>query len=258
MTMVEQAQQTISDVAQRAKRVMRQRPDKRHTNVGEDERVLSVAAGTLIATLGLSRMSWPGLLVAGLGGALVYRGLSGQCPVYSALEVDTSQTAAESGVRVAQSFTIDKPREELYRYWRNFENLPTIMSHLKKVEVKEGDRSRWVAKAPAIVGGEVEWEAEITEDVENERIAWRSLPGSDVDNVGSVAFEESPRGTIVRVELCYITPAGSVGRWVAKLLGQSPERQVREDLRKFKRIMETGEALTVEGQPRGTCFALQR
>lgn len=229
-------------------------------NVGETERFTSLASGAVVALFGLARRDPLGLVLAGVGGALLYRGATGNCPLYRAMDIDTTETEesrraalASRGVRVTQAFTIDKPAEQLYQQWRNFENLPRIMSHLMSVQVLDEKRSRWIAKAPSIAGGQVEWDAEITEDVPNERIAWRSLEGADVDNTGSVRFESSPRGTIVRVNLRYLAPAGRFGNWIAKLFGENPDTQIREDLRNFKRSMEIGEPLTILGQSHGTC-----
>src|SRR5262249_43303222 len=130
-------------------------------------------------------------------------------------------------------------------------NLPRFMKHLESVQVKGERRSRWMAKAPA--GTRVEWDAEITEDRPNELIAWRSLEGADVDNSGSVRFERAPcgRGAVVRVEMRYSPPAGVIGAGVAKLFGEDPEWQVKDDLRRFKQVMEAGEIITTEGQPAG-------
>jgi uncharacterized membrane protein len=154
-------------------------------------------------------------------------------------------------IHVAQSVTINRSPEELYRYWRDFQNLPRIMKHIESARETEGGHSHWVAKAPA--GRTVEWDAKITEDRPNELIAWRSLEGSDVDQVGYVRFERAPggRGSIVKVEMRYRPPAGVVGATVAKLLGKAPGRQIKDDLRRFKQIMEAGEIITTEGQPAG-------
>jgi uncharacterized membrane protein len=126
------------------------------------------------------------------------------------------------------------------------------MQHLEGVRA-EGSRSHWVACGP--LGHRVEWDAEIITDSVNELIGWRSLPGSEVDTAGSVHFRELPegRGTEVRVSLKYDPPAGKLGAAVARLFGASPQSQVREDLRRFKQFMETGEIPTTAGQPRGTC-----
>jgi len=158
---------------------------------------------------------------------------------------------SNGAIRVAQSVTINRSPEEIYRFWRDLQNLPRFMKHLESVRWIEGGRSRWAAKAPA--GTTVEWDAEITEDRPNELIAWRSLEGSDVDNVGSVRFQRAPggRGSIVKVEMRYRPPAGVVGATVAKLLGKDPGGQIKDDLRRFKQIIEVGEIITTEGQPAG-------
>jgi uncharacterized membrane protein len=157
----------------------------------------------------------------------------------------------DGAIRVAQSVTINRSPEELYRFWRDFQNLPRFMKHLESVWERGDGRSHWAAKA--LTGTTVEWDAEITEDRPNELIAWRSLEGSDVDSVGSVRFERAPggRGSIVKVEMRYSPPAGVVGATLAKLLGKDPGRQIKEDLRRFKQIMEAGEIITTEGQTAG-------
>jgi uncharacterized membrane protein len=206
----------------------------------------------------------PGLLVAAVGGALVHRGATGHCHAYDALNIDTtasdSKERSTQGIHVVRTTLIGKSPEELYKHWRDFENLPNIMSHLESVEILDEDRSHWTATAPAITGGTVEWDAEIIDDVPNERIAWQSLPDADVDNRGIVQFIRAPgnRGTMVRVELEYRPPAGRLGGWVAKLFGESPDQQIREDLRRFKRVMEVGEVPTIEGQPHGNCYGFGR
>jgi uncharacterized membrane protein len=218
-------------------------------NVGRSERTYSVAAGSLLALLGISRRSTPGLIMAALGGGLIYRGVTGHCQLYEALGIDKSHDGAkpedyfERGIHVEQVYTIAKSSQELYAFWRNFENLPKIMTHLELVRCQDGRRSHWVAKAPGIAGGKVEWDAEIINDEPNALIAWRSLPGADVDNAGSVRFVPAPgdRGTEVRVVIDYIPPAGRVGKWIARLFGEEPQQQIRDDLGNFKRKMETGE-----------------
>jgi uncharacterized membrane protein len=154
-------------------------------------------------------------------------------------------------IRIAQSVTINRSPEEIYRFWRDLQNLPRFMKHLESVQATGDKRSHWVAKAPA--GRTVEWDAEITEDRPNELIAWRSLEGADVDSVGYVRFERAPggRGAIVKVEMRYSPPAGRFGATVAKLLGVGPEWKIKDDLRRFKQLMEVGEIITTEGQPAG-------
>ncbi|HEX7087719.1 MAG TPA: SRPBCC family protein [Vicinamibacterales bacterium] len=161
--------------------------------------------------------------------------------VAQAMRREAAPVEAPVEVIVFHAVTINRPAAELYGFWRDLGNLPRFMRHLHSVAVLDERRSRWRAKAPA--GMKVTWEAEITEDVPNERIAWRSRPGSRIHNHGSVEFVPAPggRGTEVRVHLAYEPPAGRVGRLMAKLSGENPDWQVRDDLRRFKQLMETGE-----------------
>ena len=144
------------------------------------------------------------------------------------------------GVRVEESIVISRPRGDVYRFWRNLENLPRFMDHLEAVSVLDDSRSHWTAKGPA--GSRVEWDAEIHNEIPNELIAWRSLAGSEVDNAGSVHFMPTEIGdTEVRVVLRYDPPAGKLGATVARLFGEEPSRQVAEDLRRLKQVVEAGE-----------------
>ena len=152
------------------------------------------------------------------------------------------RAAMDAGVvRTKRSVTVGRPVEECYAFWRNFENLPQFMRHLESVTVTGPRTSHWRAKAPA--GKSVEWDAEVVEERENELIAWRSLPGADVYNAGTVRFMPAPggRGTEVRVELEYKPPLGKLGSKVAMLWREEPGQQVQDDLRHFKQVMEIGE-----------------
>jgi uncharacterized membrane protein len=150
-----------------------------------------------------------------------------------------------------KAITINRSREDLYRFWRHLEDLPRVMNHIRSVEPIDERRSHWVARGPA--GMNVEWDAEITEDRPNELIAWRSLEGAEVDNAGSVRLEPAPagRGTVVRVAMDYRPPAGRIGLNLAKILGESPEKQIETDLLHLKQLLETGEIATTAGQPAG-------
>jgi uncharacterized membrane protein len=156
-------------------------------------------------------------------------------------------SSSSRGIKVERVTTINKPIAEVYAFWRNFENLPRFMRHLESVESLGGNRSRWTARAPA--GTTVSWEAEILQDRPDEWIAWRSLPGAQVENSGSVRFSAAPgaRGTEIRVQLQYVPPAGALGRIIAKLFGEEPNQQVHEDLHRFKQLMETGEIPMSDG-----------
>ena len=150
---------------------------------------------------------------------------------------------ADHGIAVQQRVTVNRPPEEVYAFWRNFENLPRFMHHLEEVRVLDGRRSHWTARAPA--GTSVAWDAETTDDRPNELIAWRSVEGADVPNEGEVRFVRAAggRGTEVHVRLRYEPPAGKLGALVAKLFGEEPNQQVAGDLRRFKQVLETGEVV---------------
>lgn len=228
-------------------------------NVGTIERWVSSIAGGALTTLGVRRSGLLGAALAVTGGSLIWRGMTGHCATYQMLGVDrSSQSAAPTAnnIDVEKSVTINRSPEELYQFWRNFENLPQFMNHLESVTTIDTKRSHWVAKAPA--GTSVAWDAEIISEQENESIAWRSLPDADVPNSGAVRFVRGPqgRGTEVHVTIGYHPPAGALGAAVAKLFGEEPNQQVEEDLRRFKRLMETGEIATIEGQSRGQRSAL--
>jgi uncharacterized membrane protein len=236
-------------------------PAQQHVepNVGHSERAVSVAAGAILALLGLRRASLPGLLIAAVGGAMIHRGVTGHCYAYDALGIDTLHDGAaaptdeeitDAGIHVEQAFLINRSPEDLYNFWHNFENLPSIMTHLQSVKV-DGNRSTWTADAPTIAGGSVSWQAEISADEPNRRIAWKSVAGSSVDTLGEITFNKAPgdRGTEVHVSMKYVPPGGILGHWLATAFGLAPRRQMREDLRNFKRIMENGELPTTEGQP---------
>lgn len=168
------------------------------------------------------------------------------------------QLTGNRGIHAKSSCIINKSPDEVYRFWRNFENLPRFMKHLESVQDLGAGRSRWTAKAPA--GSTVSWEAEIVADVPGEVITWRSLQESDVDNAGAVRFERAPgnRGTIVRVNIEYKPFAGAVGAAVAKLFGEEPEQQFDDDLRRFKQVLEVGEVVVSDATLLGTGYFAQR
>jgi len=153
------------------------------------------------------------------------------------------------GIHVDESVTINRPVNEVYRFWRNFENLPQFMQHLESVAVREAGISHWVAKGPG--GRTVEWDARIINEVENKVIGWQSLEGSSIATAGSVHFDQTDRGTRVHVKLQYSPPAGKLGAAFAWLTGEEPRIQVRDDLRRFKSLLEAGEIPTVDGQSSG-------
>ena len=221
-------------------------------NVGNKERLVSLVGGSALALYGLRRGSKVGYTLAAAGLGLAARGATGHCGVYGAMKVNTAPPEPEATtVDVKAVITIGRPPEEIYRFWRNFENLPRFMDHLESVTVDEDGTSHWVAKAP--LGRSVSWDAEIMEEEPATHICWRSLPGSQIMNDGMVIFKQAPggRGTEVHVTLTYQPPAGQLGRAIALMTGEEPKMQIKNDLLRLKRLLETGEIATAEGQPHG-------
>jgi uncharacterized membrane protein len=218
-------------------------------NVGTLECIGSVAFGSALVAYGLSRRSTAGVGVAAAGTSLIVRGATGHCPVYSTLGVHTTAERTDTraalggdrGVRVHESIRLEKPLEDIYRFWRALGNLPQFMRHLVRVDDLGNGKSHWVAKGPG--GSTFEWDAEIINEVENKVIGWRSLPGSEIATAGSVNFDRARGGssTQVTVHLQYAPPAGRLGKLVAQVLGAEPSQTIREDLRRLKWILEAGE-----------------
>ena len=200
---------------------------------------LAAAAAAIVATVSKR--------ARGLRAAATFGGVA-------ALGVMARRRDGGRPAQTTQTITVNKPVAEVYRFWRDLDNLPRFMRHLQAVDVIDETRSHWTAEGPG--GAVLEWDAEIVEDVPNERIAWRSVGHPDVENRGAVFFEAAPggRGTEVRVEMSHRPPGGALVERVAKLVRQSPEQKVEDDLRAFKQVMETGEVLlsdasAVPGRP---------
>jgi uncharacterized membrane protein len=211
------------------------------------ERLGTIATAAALMAYGLTRRTLPGFCLAVAAVPVLYRGLAGDWPApLRSLprfgEDDTRVALAGSrGIHVRESIRIEKPVAEIYAFWRRFENLPRFMRNLERVTELGDDKSHWVAKGPA--GRSVAWDAEIINEVPNEVIGWRSLPGADVVTAGSVNFKPVRNGacTQVSVHLQYAPPAGKWGAFLAKSVGREPSQTIREDLRRLKQILETGE-----------------
>ncbi|HEX8615494.1 MAG TPA: SRPBCC family protein [Telluria sp.] len=163
-----------------------------------------------------------------------------------------SQPGSQQGSQqVRHSVSINRPPDECYRFWRDLARLPTFMQHLESVSIIDERRSHWCARGPA--GSRVEWDADITDDQPGQLLGWRSVPGADVDNAGTVRFipANGGRATVLQVQMSYHPPAGRAGAMVARLFGEEPSIQMRDDLRRFKQLIETGEIPTTRGQPTG-------
>ncbi len=197
-----------------------------------------ILVGGGLALFGLSRKSKAGTALAAAGSLIALSGARTQSQ-------QPRQYSAEA------SFAINCTPDVAYRFWHDYENLPRFMRHLESVKVTGNDQSEWVAAGP--MGAKIRWAAQTTEDRENERIAWQSLPGADLTNNGSVEFRPGAtgRGTIVKLKMQYQPPAGALGRAVATAVGKDPAFAAREALRRFKSLVETGEAPTTYGQPHG-------
>jgi uncharacterized membrane protein len=217
----------------------------RPMSLGYAQRWLALGAGAALLLVGASRRSASGALLAASSAPLLYRGVAGHWPNLGN-GVNTSghtKTALEGprGVHVRESIRLEVPLADVYRFWRRFENLPRFMTHLDRVSDRGDGKSHWVAAGPA--GLAVEWDAEIINEIENQVIAWRSFPGSDITSAGSVRFDavRAGRSTQVSVHLQYAPPAGKAGALFASLFGREPSQTIREDLRHFKQQLEAGE-----------------
>jgi uncharacterized membrane protein len=211
-----------------------------YINLGHGERLVSMLGGGLLALWGLRRDSL-GILLS--GGALIYRGIRGHCPVYERFGIDTAsaeETAALNGIRL--TLTVARPRQEVYAAWREFENLPRFMRHLESVTHVDGRRYHWVARALKDMPAS-EWDAEIVEDRKNELIAWQSLPGAGFRGAGWVSFRDMPSGagTEVHVVLLYGATGTAMDVPADYSIAPAVQQLIREDIFRFKRYMEEGE-----------------
>jgi uncharacterized membrane protein len=213
--------------------------------IGALERVAALTTATAVVAYGLSRRSLPGVCLAAAATPIAYRGLAGDWPRtrngHSPRAVTRAALGGKRGVHVRESVRLEKPIDEVYRFWRHLENLPRFTNYLDEVIDRGNGRSHWVAKGPA--GTRVEWDAEIINEEENKLIGWQSLPGGDVVTAGSVNFDTARNGrsTQVSVHFQYAPPAGRAGSLIAMVFGREPSQTVREDLRRLKQLLEAGE-----------------
>lgn len=221
------------------------KPQSSSESASDTERWASLIGGGAMVLMGLRQRSLRGVLTAVAGSGLIYQGATKQSTIKQAQEA----IGLNKPIKVEKTVTINKPAAELYSFWRNFENLPHFMKHLKSVTIIDARRSHWVATAP--LDASVEWDAEIIQERENELISWASVENADIDNSGFVRFKETPRGTEVKIVMEYEIPGGALTSAIAKLFGEEPEQQIGDDLRRFKQLMETGEIATTEGQSSG-------
>ena len=226
---------------------------ERNPNVSSFERGLSVAIGAWMLYRGLKKFPRSPIsnLVKAVGGAwLISRGRSGFCPVYDYFEVDGNKTTS---VNIRSTVIVNKPRNEVYAFWRRLENLPLFMRHLESVQEIDSRRSHWEAKIPNNLVT-IKWDAEIVKDEENSLLSWQSLPGSTIENAGKVEFRNAlgDRGTDLRIMITYRPPAGNLGTQVARLFNPMFEKIVKEDVTNFKQFIELKESLAVTEPERKT------
>ena len=220
-------------------------------STAELERWITIGSGALLLLYGVTKRTPAATCLAMASAPLLYRGLTGQWPAFlSGLKPNGDTKAAlggDRGIHVREAVRLEVPISDVYQYWRRLENLPRFMTYLDRVEQTGNGQSHWIAAGPA--GARVEWDAEIINEVPNQTIGWRSLPGSDVVTAGSVNFDavRNGRGTQVTVHLQYAPPAGSAGAFVAWLFGRAPSQTIREDLRRFKQLLEAGEIARASG-----------
>lgn len=223
-------------------------PAHQHVNVGDLERMLSLIGGGALLLYGLRRSLSHLMLMFG-GGALMYRGLTGYCPAYQAIGVSTVHPDTTPGILLEATITVNKPAAEVYGFWHQVDNHPRWMQHLDAVISLGDKRARWTARGPLPMP--ITWDADLIEARPHTLLAWRSLPGEVVDYMGTVRLRELPdgRGTEVQLRLEYAPPGGVAGVALAQLFKTLTVRQLKEDLRRFKQIIETGETPTMAHQP---------
>jgi len=190
----------------------------------------------------------------------IARALQSDAPLTAAVrQRDVAHAVAEErgwheATLVGRTITINRPRAELYAFWRDFRNLALFMENVERVTPGDDRRSHWVVRAPA--GRTVEWDSILTEEVENELLAWESAEGADIKNAGRIEFRDAPpgRGTQITATIVYEPLGGDLGKLVAKLFQKEPKIQARRELRRFKQLIETGEistAKTSDAAPQG-------
>lgn len=227
-------------------------------NVGKADRVVSAAVGAWAlmrlgqrrGMLGHRRGMLGKALIATAGAMLLTRAATGHSKVYQATGVSSAALHEGAGINVETAITVMRPREELYRFWRQLSNLADVMQHVVSVQEMADGTSHWVARGPG--DRLVEWDAKLLNDEPNEYLAWESLPGSDIEHAGSVHFTDAgDKGTEVHLKLRYVPRAMEIGFAAGKVLNKTVQAEVAQDLRRLKHTMETGVDISTAGQTSG-------
>ncbi len=228
--------------------ITRARKEKIEINVADIEHVAALLTGGILIASGYRRRGVGGTLMKMAGLGMLYRGQKGYAPVYRALGLHLAETPTgigrQNATAVAQ-IRIHRSPSDLYRIWRNFENLAVIMDHLISVHEVDDEVSEWVARAP--LGTVIKWKSKVINDIPDGLIAWETLEGSGIDHAGSVHFDAVGEGvTRVRIKVRYDPPADALGIWLGKQFHVDPQRQIERALFRFKEIMEVGRAIELE------------
>lgn len=214
-------------------------PDIMQQNWSPATRLISGVGGSLLTLYGLRRSGITKPLLSTAGLIITAR---------SVTNMDTRSllgVSGENAIKVRKAINIDAPIDEVYRFWRNFENFKLFMDHVKDITVQD-DISTWQVAGPA--GSTIEFQVHITRDIPNESIAWESLPGSQVQQAGFVHFDPNrDGGTRVTVQIDYLPPAGALGHAVAQLFGVDPRQAMNEDLIRLKSLLEQGKTSSTKG-----------
>ena len=210
--------------------------------MSQNERMVSVGVGAFLLSSGLNNLTRrpiKGLLRTLVGGYLVYRGVSGHCPAYSAVG-KTKGVSHTPAINIRTGLIVNKPKDEVYAFWRKLENLPLFMKHLGSVTEIDAKHSHWEAEIPGGIG-RIKWNAEIVKEEEGHLIGWQSIPNSTINNAGKVSFKEAlgGQGTELEVVISYHPPAGELGAGIARSLNPVLEKMIRQDIMNFKDYIET-------------------
>jgi len=209
-------------------------------NVSNAERALSMGLGVLLLLTGIRKIRkqpLQSLVRLGVGYGLLFRGASGVCPVYRKLEIDGTKADA---INIRTQLIVNKPKQEVYAFWRKLENLPRFMRHISSIKLIDEKRSHWEANIPQANPILIKWDAEIVKDEPEHLLSWQSLPGSMIDHAGKVEFHDAlgNRGTELKIALTYKPPAGNIGTGVSKLMNPLFEKMIKEDLLNMKQFIE--------------------
>ncbi len=219
---------------------------KLSVNVGKLERVASILAGSALMFKGFQneeKKSGIAMLIA--GGYLMFRGATGHCAGY-AVAGKRKLPDTVKNINIMTKLTVNRPRQEVYDFWRTLSNLPLFMEHLEKVDVIDDSRSHWVAKVPGHLG-KIEWDAEVVKEIDGELLGWNSLPHASVNNAGKVEFRDADEnGTEITVLITYRAPFGDVGEGIASMLNPVFKKMITKDVKNFKRYIEAGDIATIE------------